>query len=45
VEEAVAFSKRALPSFLEFWQHWPHVMEVIGGDMDLRDHLRRKLAI
>ena len=45
VDESLAFSKRALASFLEFWRRWPRVMEAIGEDVRLRDYLRRKLAI
>ncbi len=45
VEEAVAFSKRALASFLEFWRHWPQVMEAVGEDAGLREHLCRKLGL
>jgi len=45
VEEAVAFSKRALASFLEFWRGWPRVMGAIGEDRGLREHLCRKLGL
>lgn len=45
VDEAMSFSKRALSSFLDFWRGWPEVMEAIGEDAALRDHLRRKLEL
>ena len=44
VDEALAFSQRTFALFLEFWRHWPHVMEAIGEDMKLRRHLHWKLG-
>ncbi|MGY4706652.1 glycosyltransferase family 2 protein [Candidatus Bipolaricaulota sp. J31] len=44
VDEALAFSERALDAFLGLWRGWAGIMEAIGKDRALRDHLRRKLG-